>query len=148
MTTKTLKQYLGDAGAAIDESHGADRLYDVLKALAEGLSEMVTAYQATIATATIAAMVTDKNTVLDSLRTSVAVCGTATTTTVQIHVNGVSKGELSTAHDDTDGIKKSLVISPAIDIVAGDLIELVVSAAPTGGTGLSATARFRPVTVA
>lgn len=141
----TLKKLLGDAGAGLDESNGADRLYDVLEALAYGLSEAVNAYQATVATATIGGMVADYAGTLVGLRTSVGTCGTADSTTVQVHVNGVSKGELTTAHDEADGTKKSLALSVAVQ--AGDLIALVVSAAPTAGADLIASARVKPVTV-
>lgn len=35
IVTKLLKKFLGDAGAGIDQSNGSDRLYDVLKGLAD-----------------------------------------------------------------------------------------------------------------
>jgi len=35
-TQKTLKAFLGTAGAGIDESHGTDTLHDVLKAVVDG----------------------------------------------------------------------------------------------------------------
>jgi hypothetical protein len=34
-----------------------------------------------------------------------------------------------------------------VEIEAGDLVEIVVTAAPTDGTGLTATLRMSPVTV-
>jgi hypothetical protein len=140
-----LKQNLGEAGALVgDKSIGVDTLRDVLVALAER-SAGLTAYQATIATATLNGVVLDKPHKLTNLRTSVGVCGTATGTTVQVHKNGVSQGELSTAHDETDGTKKSLDLD--VDCVAGDVIALVVSAAPTAGTGLTASAVLEPVDV-
>jgi len=37
----TLKRLVGQAGAGIDESHGTDRLYDVLKALADTQNDLV-----------------------------------------------------------------------------------------------------------
>jgi hypothetical protein len=39
--TTTLKQLLGDAGAGIDESHGSDRLYDVLVAIVTAQNDLV-----------------------------------------------------------------------------------------------------------
>jgi len=145
MSVTTLKKLVGEAGAGLDESNGSNRLYDVLKAFAEALSEMVSAHQATIATATIASVVVDKPTRLDSLRTAIGTTGTADSTTVQVHKNGVSQGELTTANTEADGTEKSATL--AVDLVAGDLVELVVSAAPTGGAALAATARMRPVVV-
>jgi hypothetical protein len=140
-----LKQNLGEAGALVgDKSIGVDTLYDVLKAQIQGGTPL-TAYQATIATATLNGIVLDKPHKLTNLRTAVAVCGTANSTTVQVHKNGVSQGELTTANDDADGTKSSLDLD--VDCVAGDLIQLVVSAAPTGGTGLTATAKLEPVDV-
>ena len=145
MSTATLKRLLGEGGAGIDDSMGFDNLYDVLKALAESAGDVINAYQATIATATIGGAVIHTANKLVSLRTSVGTCGTANSTTVQVHVNGVSKGELTTAHDETDGTKKSLELD--VDLAVGDLVELVVSAAPTAGADLVATARALPITV-
>lgn len=146
MSTATLKQWIGDAGSGMDKSHGGDRLYDVLKAIAEALSQLLTAHQATIATATLSGLVVDKATKLIGLRTEVGVCGTADDTTVQVHLNGVSQGELTTGNAEADGTKKSLVLD--VDLVAGDVVELVVSAAPTAGDTLNATAILNPITIA
>lgn len=143
--TAELKKFIGDGGALLDDSTGLDNLYDVLKALAEVAGEKVNAYQASISTATIGGMVCDKAGTLTNLRTSIGTCGTANSTTVQVHVNGVSKGELTTAHDATDGTKKSLDLEVAVS--AGDLIELVVSAAPTDGSDLVASASVLPVSI-
>ena len=143
--TATLKKYMGLGGAGLDDSHGEDNLHDVLKALAEVAGEKLHAYQATIATAIIGGMVCDKAGTLTNLRTSVAVCGTATKTTVQVHLNGVSQGAIETEHDATDGTKQTLAL--AVAVVAGDLIELVVSAAPTAGSDLIASATILPVTI-
>lgn len=142
----TLKKFMGNAGAGLDESHGSDNLYDVLKALAEGLATSVTAYQATIATATIASFVADATGTLKRFRITAGTTGTADDTDVQVHLNGASQGELTIDNTDADGIKK---VSSDLDvgIVAGDLIELVVSAAPTSGADLSATAFIYPVVV-
>lgn len=142
----TLKKLLGEAGAGLDESYeGANRLYEVLKKMVQSQSESVSAFQATIATETLMAMVADAATKLTSLRASVGTTGTADATTVQIHVNGNSKGEVTIDNTDADGTKKA--VSLAIDIAEGDLLELVVSAAPTGGADLAASARLQPITV-
>ena len=39
-----LKRLIGEAGAGADESHGSDRLYDVLKALTETQNALVAAH--------------------------------------------------------------------------------------------------------
>jgi len=140
--TVLLKKFMGEAGALLSDSTGFNKLYDVLKELIEGGPVTLPAYQATIATATIAAMVADRVGVITSLRTAIAVCGTADNTTVQVHVNGSSKGELTTAHDDDDGTKKALALTQAVAV--GDLIEIVVSAAPTAGSDLNASVRISP----
>ena len=110
-----------------------------LKALAGGAGPL-SAVQATVATATIGALVVDKPCKLTNFRTSVGTTGTAGSTTVQVHKNGVSQGELTTANTEADGTKKSLDLD--VDCVAGDLIEFVVSAAPTAGAALAASAAF------
>lgn len=43
MTTK-IKGLIGDAGAGLDESHGSDRIYDVLVALANTLNSLITSH--------------------------------------------------------------------------------------------------------
>lgn len=63
----TLKRLVGEAGAGIDESHGSDRLYDVLKELAEvsalqsaALNQFITDYNATVAPTTAVAIPSDR----------------------------------------------------------------------------------------
>jgi len=144
---KVLKKLLGIAGAGIDESYeDINQLYDVLKALVQGKSPAASAYQATIATATIGAFIVDDDeSKLTGLRTSVGTTGTAGSTTVQVHKNGASQGELTTANTEDDGTKKSLALD--ISLAAGDLVEIVVSAAPTAGADLVASVQANAVTV-
>lgn len=144
MTAPTLKKYMGEGGAGLDDSTGQNNLHDVLTAMAAA-SRNLDAYQATIAVATIGGCVAGADGVLDNLRSLVGTCGTADSTTVQVRVNGISEGELTTAHDAADGTKKSLDLHTAIS--AGDLIELVVSAASTAGADLVASAHVSPVVV-
>ncbi len=147
MTMKTLRKLMGTAGAGIDESYrDDDQLYDLLKALAEGLAVGPQAHQDTVATATIGGFIVDGPGTLVRLRASVGTTGTAGDTDVQVHLNGVSKAEVTIDNADADGTK---VVSAdlAVDVVAGDLIELVVSAAPTGGANLDASAYIYPVDV-
>jgi len=40
----TLKKYVGDGGAGLDDSMGFDNLYDVLKALADAQNDLVTQF--------------------------------------------------------------------------------------------------------
>lgn len=145
----TLKRDLGKAGAFLgDESGGYlnSSLYDVLLELASGGGGDLDAYQATIAAADIGGKVMKRAAKLVGLRVAVGTTGTADTTTVQVHKNGsaVSGLELSVANTEADGTKKAVALSTPVALVAGDLVELVVSAAPTGGAGLSATAEITP----
>jgi hypothetical protein len=145
--TITLKRSLGEAGAFINDSeNGADTLYDVLNALCTGLSQNVTAYQAVVATGIIASMVVDQDCVLDTLACKLAVCGTLGATTVQLRVNGTAKCTVTIDNADADGTYE-ISAAAGFAVEAGDLVDINVSAAPTGGTGLSATGRLRPVTV-
>ena len=143
--TATLKKLVGEAGAGHDKSHGSDTIYDVFKALAEASGEVLPAYQVTVAAATIASLIADKATTLAAFNVAVATTGTAGATTVQAQVNGSMVSELTVDNTDADGTKVSA--TPAQAIAAGDLVELVVTAAPTAGAGLTATARLKPVTV-
>lgn len=137
-----LKRDLGNAAAHIDASNGAPRLYDVLKALVEGVSDNLNWYQATVATGILNGMVMEKAGVIRNLSGYLAVCGTAGATTVQVRVNGTSKGTFTIDNADPDGTKKSVDMN--IDVAVGDVVDLNVSAAPTGGTGLTVSARIRP----
>lgn len=143
MTAKTLKKLLGDAGAGLDESGGLDTLHDVLANMAKGMG--VNAFQGTIATGIIGGMICNQAGKLVNLRTSVGTCGSADATVVQVHKNGVSQGSLSTDNAEADGTKKSLDLN--VSVAVGDLITLVVSAAPTGGANLVASAIVTPVVV-
>jgi hypothetical protein len=147
MSKATLKKSLGEAGAFIDESNGApNNLREVLVALAQAPAPL-TAHQPTVATAVIGAMVADGPSTLTGFRTALAVCGTVGDTTVIVRRNGVAVpgATLTTNNADADGTKKAVALD--VDVAEGDLIELVVTVAPTGGTGLTATASFTPVTV-
>jgi len=93
-------------------------------------------------------MVVDKDgQVLDTLSIDLAVCGTAGQTDVQVRVNGVAKATLTITNAEADGIFKVSTTPINLALAKGDVVDINVSAAPTGGTGLSATARLRPVTV-
>jgi hypothetical protein len=148
MSTATLKKSLGEAGAFIDESNGSPSpLHAVLKALAESTPGL-DAHQPTVATGVIGATIIDKDTILTGLRTALAVCGSVGDTTVIVRKNGVAVtgATLTTNNAEADGTKKATA-ALSVECVAGDLIELVVTVAPTGGTGLTARASFSPVTV-
>lgn len=146
--TATLKKDLGKAGAWLGEESGGyanSLLRDVLLEVIQGPKDL-NAHQDTVAVATIAGMIAKRAGKLTGLRTSVGTCGTADSTTVQVHKNGaaVTGLELSTAHDAADGLKQAVSLATPVAIAAGDLIELVVSAAPTAGEALDATAEVLP----
>jgi hypothetical protein len=42
--TTTIKKSLGDAGAFLDESHGSDTLYKMIKSLATTLNDLITSH--------------------------------------------------------------------------------------------------------
>lgn len=92
--------------------------------------------QATVATATIAGFVAQRAYILRGLRGRLAVCGTAGTTTIQVHRNGVaiSGAEVSIVNTAADPTVFSIALDVAI--APGDAITMVVSAAATAATGL------------
>lgn len=143
MANKILKKLLGEAGAGLDSSSGNDNLRDVLVVLANR-GPTLSAYLGTIATGILTSYVAKGGEVLSQLSASVAVCGTASTTTVQLRVNGTAKATLSFANTDTDPTTSSDAVDPEIVLAEGDIVDLNVSAAATNATGLSATAHFRP----
>ena len=97
------------------------------------------AYQATIAAATIAARRCVRNEYVQGLSIQVGTTGSAGSTTVQVHRNGVaiSGAELTIANTDANGSNAELVIDQKFN--AGDVMEIVVSAAPTAGADLIAS---------
>lgn len=151
----TLKRDLGDGGAWLDQSNGSpSHLHQVLKALVQDSNVDVTARQATIATGVIGSYLVkakDKTKNVPQLTQLDIHCegpGTATNTVVQVRVNGTVKGTATVVAAATGaGLTARAVISPAIDLFDQDLVDLNVSTAPTGGTGLTAVARIRSVIV-
>ena len=99
----------------------------------------LTAFQATVATATLGGMLIRRPMRLRSHSTGLGVCGTAGSTVVQVHVNGsaISAATLTTDNADADGTVRNVGLDQAL--VAGDRLEIVVSTAPTGGTDLAVT---------
>lgn len=142
----TLKRDLGKAGAFLgDQSGPYDGLPEVLRALCVGPEGSLNGRQDTIAAGTLAGTLVNGPGKITGLRTSVGTTGTAGDTVVGVNVGGVSKGTLTTANTEADGTKKSAVLD--VDVVAGDLVELVVSTVPTGGADLTASVSFQPVTI-
>jgi len=145
MTVKTLKQNLGETGAYTDRSSGHDNLYDVAVALAAGELPL-SGRQDTVATGIIASILLDTDKIIKKLRIKVGTTGSADSTTVQVLKNAVSQGELTIANTEADGTAKALTIAD-VACVAGDLIELSVSAAPTAGANLVASVQLASVLV-
>lgn len=143
--TATLKKSLGEGGAFIGDSHGDDNLHDVLTALAEG-PNAVTAYQATVAAAVLTGLVAYTAQKLKSFSIAVATTGTAGSTTVELNVNGVAVAELTIANTEADGTVKHTVPTD-VDVEVGDIVTIEVTAAPTAGAGLVASASLSSVSV-
>lgn len=143
----TLKRSLGEAAAFIDDSHGDDRLYKVLKALAES-GNPLDAEQAVIATGVIGSKVVSQEEWLTELLIRIGTTGTAGSTTVQANVNGVGQTpDVTIANTDPDGSTATAVFDPPIQLVPGDLVEIEVTAAPTAGADLTAAAKLQSVLV-
>lgn len=145
MSRATLKRSLGEAGAFFDESNGQDNLLAVLQALAASSGETIGYSQATPTTGIKGALLCDSPTKLSNVYMKAVVAGTAGTSTVAVLVNSVSVATLSVGNAEADGTYKGLAIE--LDLEAGDLVELEVTAVGTGATGLSATVRLKPVDV-
>jgi hypothetical protein len=143
--TATLRKDLGEAGAFLGDKMvglNGQSLRDVLLEVVNGAGGDLSATQATIAVAALAAKLMKRAGKLTGLRVSVATAGTADSTTVNVRKNGTVVGTLTVAHTEADGIKKSVALSVALAV--NDLVSLDVSAAPTGGAGLTCTADIGP----
>lgn len=139
----TLKRFLGEAGALLGDSTGLDNLYAVLKELVLSGRQNLSVYQATIATATIYSSINDRARTLKEFAIAAATTGTAGDTDVQIQVGGVNAKELTIDNTDADGTSVS---DKTLDVAvpADTLVEIVVTAAPTAGAGLTASAVLAP----
>lgn len=151
MAALTLKKLLGDAGAGMDQSHGSNRLYDVLKQLVSDMQAarqtVVSAYLETIATGIIATRHAPKAGFLKKFTTTINVCGSSGNTTVRVLKNGaaVASLDLTTANTDPDPTTKTVDLgAAAVAVAAGDLIQIQISAAAGSATGLSATLVIEP----
>lgn len=145
----TLKAWLGSAGSLLDDTAGlvGARLYDILQALAEGSSDTLTGFLATPAVAVMNSIVVDKPTKLRNLRMHVGTTGTADSTTCRVLVNGsaVSGATLTIANTEADGSSDTVDLNTAL--AAGDLVQIDLSAIPTGGADATVSCRMNPVTV-
>lgn len=147
----TLKQLLGNAGAGMDESMGFPpgcRLYDVLAELAQGGVQTLTGRLATPAVEIMNGMILDRDTKLTKLRMAVGTTGTAGSTTCRVLKNGVAitGATLTIANTDADG-SKDVTDDLDVDLEAGDLIEIDLSAIPTAGADVTVTAVMSSVVV-
>lgn len=145
MAATILRKDLGEAGAFLGDKSGpyADLLRTVLEALARAFN--LNALQATPSVATIAQRTVFGEQKLYGLKTKVGTTGTAGSTTVQVHKNGSSVGELTTANTEADGTIKTLDLN--VDLADGDLVELKVTAIPTAGANISVEAQISPLDI-
>lgn len=100
----------------------------------------LSAYQQTIAAATIGGLHAKFPMVLRGIRARVGVCGTAGATTVQLHRNGsaIAGCEVTIDNADPDGtVRQAAPTAGEVAVAADEALEIVVSAAPTAGTDLS-----------
>lgn len=143
---KTIKlNDVGNAGSGFDGSMGGGTMGQAMAQLSKdnafGRGQNLNAYLGTIATGILASMIAPKAGMLRKLTVNAAVAGSAGTTVVQVQKNGVlmAGGTVTVDNADPDNVAKSSA-DLAVAFAAGDLIQLVVTTAPTGGTGLTATA--------
>ena len=152
MTAPVLKRSLGEAGAAIDESHGApSRLYDVMKALLKAGVPLQAAQAGAISAGVKARTVAQFDGVIGDIGVRVGVCGTAGSTTVVVNKNGTPLATAPAAIANTDpdptSVSKDLSGDAAAAFVKGDVIDIEVTAAGTGATDLDATLHLRPASI-
>lgn len=149
MTITLLKQSLGTDGQSLtDESSGLDGLKNVLQAMARALGITLKGAQAVVATATLDSWIVDAaGDYQASLRTEIGTTGTSNDTDVELQVNGSLVGDQATTDNtDADGTKQAVLVS-LTSLSAGDVVDLVVSAAPGSGANLKASARITSLAV-
>ncbi len=140
--TAVLKKSLGEAGAFIDESNGRpSRLHESLEALAEGSMDL-TGDQGSPSVATLATFVAGKAMRLQSLALNMGTAGTGGQTDVAVDVDGADVATATVDNADADGSTALADLSTPVDVAAGAVVKLEVTAIPTGGANLVATAMF------
>ena len=150
MTAPVLKKILGEASSFLADDHGDSNLYDVLAALCkQGMP--LTVRQATIATGVLISYVAQQDGVIGDLGLAVGTTGSAGATSVVANKNGTPLATAPAAVDNTDadGTTRSVDLSgdPEAAFVAGDVIDIEVTAAPTAGANLDVTLHLRPVSI-
>jgi len=139
-----LRKSFSDGQAWQSEDHGGkSTLYELMKALLQAFT--LTAYQATIATATLNAVIVKNTGKLTGLRVAVGTTGDSSSTIVQVHLNGVSQGSLEVDNTDADGTALSLDLD--VSLAANDLVAFVVSQAAGNAAALAVTADISPAEV-
>ena len=146
----TLKKFMGNAAALLDDSTGlpsGTRLYDILKSLAQSGMRVIDGYQQTPAVLGFATTLLDKDVKLTKFRMKVDTTGTAGATTCRVHRNGVDipGAEITIDSSDPDGTQKSVALD--VDLEAGDLIVIYTVATPTGGNDIFVSAYMSSVVV-
>lgn len=145
--TAVLKRSLGEAGAFIDESSGrASRLYEALAALAEG-SMNLTGDQTTPSVAALSQFVATKAMRLQSLALNMGTAGSSGQTDVAVDVDGSDVATVTVDNADADGSTNLADLSTPVDIAAGSVVKLEVTAIPGSGANLTATAMFSALQV-
>lgn len=151
MTVPVLVKRLGEAGAGMDESHGApSRLYDLMLALVTAGVPLVARQAGAITTGVKASMLVQFDGVVGDFGVSVGDCGSADATVVKVNKNGVALGTFHTiAHDGDDPTVATVDLSSlaAAAFVKGDLITIEVTALGTDAADLDATLALRPATI-
>lgn len=150
MTAPVLKKILGEAGSFLADDHGDSNLYDVLAALCkQGMP--LTALQATIATAVLKSYVATQDGVIGDISLLVGTTGVSGSTTVVVNKNGtpLATAPAAVANTDADGTTVTADLSgdPEAAFVAGDVIDIEVTAAPGSGADLDVTLHLRPVSI-
>lgn len=145
MSRATLKASLGEGGAFLDDSNGDDNLHAVLAALAASSGETIGYSQASPTTGIKGSLLCDSPTKLSNIYVKVGTTGSGLQTDFDVNVNGVQVAQLTVSNTEADGVSKGLSID--LDLEAGDLVELEVTAVATAVADASATVRLKPVTV-
>lgn len=152
MTAPVLKKTLGEAGAFFADDHGDSNLYDVLKAICKQ-GQTLTALQATIATGVLKSYVATQGGVIGDISLQVGTTGTSGATSVVVNKNGTPLTLAPASVDNTaaDGTAVSADLSsdPEAAFVAGDVIDIEVTAAPgtSSGANLDVTLHLRPASI-
>jgi len=146
--TAILKKNLGEAGAFFDESSGQpNRLYEVLKALAESAGQKVEVFSAAPTAIVLTSRIADRAGFVSKFALALGTTGSAAgPTVITLSVAGTVVATLSIAQTEANGTRKVATFDE-VAVAEGDVVEIEATGVSTGAANLDASTTISPVSI-